>query len=386
MTKSWKDYIKECGEGTKPGVEIKINSKEWKSDDIEISNVVVSSSILGEAGTCSVELVSRSPIKYDLLGKIDLNSDFSDVKVGVELEVTLGYISKDIITNKESVDGEVVFTGYISAFDLEFDDRKSSRITIQGMDAKLWMMTNKTTELKKDKKKYSDIVKGICSDYSGKLNGNKVDISGEVSFEKEIYQRNESDYEFLTRVANLTGSLFFIDRLGKLYFVSPSSLKKTELKITPEEGVMNLRLSVSVWGIPKSVEVVGIDQKDYQALVEGKATTSETIGDGKDATSLTNNINKNNTIRIVDNTIRSANEAKFLAESIYNMRELDLAEVNLELYGYPKVELATGVKLDSFDKPVDNDYIVTKIQHNYSANPRKYTTNLTLKTNRVRPK
>lgn len=379
MATVFEKYFKKEVRNVEPNAAMKIGGSTWKSDKIIISHVNISSSIGPEASTCSVELVQPYEHITWRNGSIKNDSDFSKIKAGEKFEVMLGYDeSKKLKTS--------VFTGYISAFDVEYDNNQNIRVTIQGMDAKMWMMINKKTELKKNKKQYSAIVSDLFNDYSSKFKGKKITISSEASFEKEIYQRNESDFEFLSRVAYLTGSLFFVDRAGKFYFISPSVQKSNKLTIKPSGGVEYLRSSVSIWGIPKSVEVASIDQKDYQKLITGKATSSDKVGKGNEATKLTTNIGTKNVIRIVDNTVRSAEEAKFLAESLYNQRNLGLAETTVRIAGYSEADLSTGVKMDGFDDPVDNEYIIVGIEHEYSFNPRQYTTILKLKANRVTPK
>lgn len=380
MSTKFKDFFKKDARSLEPNAAIKIGGIPWTSDKFEISYVNVSSSVGPEASTCSIELIQpHEKITWDN-EKIKANDDISKIKAGEQLEVMLGYDEPDSLKIS-------VFIGYISAFDVEYDNEQNIRIIIQGMDAKMWMMINKKTELKKNKeKKYSAIVSDLFRVYSSKFKGEKITISSEASFKKEIYQRNESDFEFLSRVADLTGSLFFVDRMGKFHFISPTVKKSNKLTIKPSGGVEHLKSSVSIWGIPKSVEVASINQKDYQALVTGKATVSDKLGDGDEATKLTTNISTNNIIRIVDNTVKSVKEAEFLAKSLYNQRNLGLAETTVKIAGYPEADLATGVKIDGFDDPVDNKYIIVGIEHEYSFNPRKYTTTLKLKANRVTPK
>ena len=334
-----KNYWKNNAQCVGPRATVYINGKQWKSDGILITRVEVSSSIAGEASTCLVEV--GWPAVEMTKGKIKLESDFAEAKVGAKLEVKLGYCVD------EELKLESVFKGFVSAFDLELRNEGKVFLTVQGMDAKMWMMVNRKTELKKDKRKYSMVVQEICGDYSSKLEGQVVDIKGEVEFKRDIYQRNESDYEFLTRISKLTGAVFFIN-LGKLYFISPSKNKSPKFKITPGPEIYNLKLSTSVWGIPKSVEVVSIDSQDFENTISAQATSSDNIGDGKSASSLTNNISKENKIMIIDNTVSSVNEASFLAEAVYNRRELNFVEVTLETVGYPKTRLGKGVSLDKF--------------------------------------
>lgn len=373
---SWKDHMKDYDNCMDPTAKIKIDNKSWGSDNIIISRVNVSVSTGCEAGTCSVELTLPDVKAGSNSLKID--SDFSKVKIGVELEILLGYN----VNKKPKV--STVFVGYISSFDLEVFEDRHAVLTIQGMDAKMWMMASCKTELKKDKKKYSDVVSGVYNNYASKFEGKKVSIKEESSFETPIYQRNESDYEFLCRVSSLTGALFFVS-LGKFYFISPPTLKSVKLTIKPYTGIYNVRASMSIWGIPKTIETVSIDRKDFQKVVKGQATSSDTIGSGKSASSLTKNIGATNLIKIIDNTLQSVNEAKFISEAEYNKRELNLVEGTLNIAGDPDIELATGLKIDKMGDPIDNTYIVTGLEHSCDLANKKYVTIVRLNTNRYSP-
>lgn len=372
----WDDHMKDYDSCKYPTAQVKIGGKSWGSSSIFISRVNVLASTGPEASTCTVELtlpnveVGRKALEID--------SDFSKIKVGIELEIRLGYnVNKKPKT-------ETVFIGYISAFDMEIFDDRHAVLTIQGMDAKMWMMASCKTELKKDKKKYSDVVSGVYNDYASKFEGKKIDIKGEASFETPIYQRNESDYEFLCRVSAITGAMFFVS-LGKLYFISPPTLKSVELTIKPCSGIYHIRASMSVWGIPKAIETVSIDRKNFQKVISAKATSSDTIGSGKSATSLTRNIGATNVIKIIDNTLQSVSETKFISEAEYEKRELNLVEGNLEVAGNQNIQLATGLRIQKMGDPIDNEYIVTGLEHDCDLSEGKYITKIRVNANRFSP-
>lgn len=384
---SWKDYIKNHDQSARPLAEVKIKHKKFEPKELLATYVEVCSSIGNEASTCVLELRMACPNFEKNKGSLNLSKDFTQVQVGANLEVSLGFdsgskkaLGKSI--GKSSLD--TVFKGYVSSFDIEINNNNLIILTIQGMDAKLWMMTSKKTELKKEQNKYSQIVQNIYNDYAGKLEGKEIKILNEVAFESEIYQQDESDYEFLSRISMLTGCMFFIS-LGKLYFVSLSALKSPKMTFSPCEGIYNLKISVNIWGIPKTVEVVSTDAKDYQNIISAEASHSDMIGSGKTASSLSSNISSVNTIKIIDDTISSVNEAKFLAEAVYNQRDLNLVELNLEILGCPSLQLGTGVKVKGFGDPIDNTYIIAEIRHYCDVKRLRYTTNLKLKTNRVTP-
>ncbi len=373
---SWKDHMKKYDNCMYPTAEVKIAGKSWGSDNIYVTRVNVSTSVFSEAGTCTVELTL--PELKAGSNDLKLDSDFAKVKVGVELEVLLGYnVNKKPKT-------KTVFIGYISAFDIEIFNDRHTVLTIQGMDALMWMMASRKTEFKKNNKKYSDAVSDIFKDYASKFKSKLINIQGESSFETPIYQRNESDYEFLCRAASLTGALLFVS-LGKLYFINPLVFKSVKLTIEPYDGIYNVKTSMSIWGIPKSVEATSINRKDYQKVVTSKVTSSDAIGSGKSASSLTTNIGDANIIKIIDNTLQSVNEAKFIAGAEYNKRELNLVEGALEVAGNPDIELATGLKVQKMGNPLDNNYIVTGLEHDCNLSDKKYTTRIKLSSNKYSP-
>lgn len=372
----WSEIYKDYGACSEPIGDVKINGRSWKSKRVLVTDINVNTSVFGEAGTCSVQLAVIGEIFKS--EKVQFDSDFSGIKAGASLEVSLGYKVGSRSNTK------TVFVGYISSVEYEFLESKIIA-TIQGMDAKIWMMSGRKTEMKKTSNSYSDAVLNMYTNYANKFSGKEIKVDGEPNFKIPIYQRNESDYEFVCRVANMVGALFFVDG-GKFYFINPSHKKITNFNIDfPCLGIVSIRSSVSVWGVPKSVEVSGINPKDYTKNLTGQATTPDAVGEGKTASNLTKNISSSsNVLKIVDNTVSSVNEAKFLAKAKLNMRCLNVSETYIETMGNPNVRLASGLEISGMGNPVDNNYIVTAIEHNLHG--KTYTTQLQVSANRFQPK
>ncbi len=371
----WKEIYQKYAGCMKPVGDIKINKSSWNSKELYITNVSVNTSIAGEAGTCCVQVAFYGNNFKG--GKISLSSDFEDIKVGADIEVFLGYI-----VGKRS-ELKKVFVGFISSYDMEFFDTHIL-VTIHGMDAKMWLMSNRKTEQMKNSQNYSKAVSEIYKNNASKFSGKMIDVKGEPDFKSPIYQRNESDYEFILRAAHTVGALFFI-HLGKLYFISPTCLKSPILTFTiPAMGIISMCCSVSIWGMPKSVEVIGWNPKDYKKPITSNVVTPEAIGSGRNASSLTKNISSTNVLRIIDNSIESVNEAKFIAQAKANMRNLELSEVNIQTMGNPEIGLACGIKIDNIGNSFDNNYIVAAIEHNLVAGDT-YTTKIRAVSNMINP-
>lgn len=371
MNKDWSQIYKNYSGCTNPAARIEINEKLWESSDSIISKVDVNTSVFGEAGTCMVEI--SCPFSCLTEGKIELNPDFYKIKVGAKFDVYLGYyISGEFKSEK-------VFSGFIASFDIEYGD-VATILTVQGMDAKMWMMTNCKTEFI-NVKKYSQVAANIYKSYASKLSGRTISVKKEPNFESPIYQNNESDFQFVLRAANIVGAWFYIQS-GKMYFVDPSHSKSVKMSVSPPSmGVVSLRFTADIWGMPKSVKVIGKDKKNYKKFTTGNVTTSNTIGKGKSPSKLTSNISSANVLNIVNSSVISANEANFLAQAEMNKREINFISVNLVTLGNPDLKLGDGVQIKNVGSPVDNDYIVLEINHSF--NSADYYTSFKLGTNRM---
>lgn len=375
-----------------PFGEFTINGRKWNSNIIGVDSVEVISSVGCEASTCCIVLrFIDMPIATDDGYEFKLPNDFAEIKVGAEFMVSLGYKFNE----DSEADETQVFSGFVSSFDLEVDNRRQAIMTIQGMDAKMWMMTNRRTRLFKNGHRYSAIVQEICKDYSKKLGSKNVRIQGEKTFQADLYQQNESDYEFLCRIAGITGSMFFMSANPKKFnFVNVLGLNDSSMFVLkPDDLVTNIKLSANIWGIPRKVEFVSIDKKNYRKVITGESSDmglnvkeiGASIG-AKKFFQLTSNLDEDvNKIKIIDNTLKTVNEAKFCAQSIYNQREMGLVELKAKVRGYPKVELGKIVSVNDFGNPMDGTYVVSGIRHYCNFQKRDYFTEIKMSGNRFGP-
>ncbi len=361
-----------------PAAEIKIGISKWQPDKIFLSRVHVSLLTNGGANTCYLEFESMNlQTGKDKLEKID--SDFKKVKLGEKLEVSLGYF-EDRTCKKKNV--KSVFSGYISSYDIKIIENEKTIFTIHGMDARMWMMANRDTKYFPDKK-YSEIVKQIAKQYKFKITDCKIKIENEPNVATNLYQRNESDYEFLRRIAGLTGCIFYIAD-NKFYFISPSSISSAPVSLPDNNAIQILSFSANMVGIPKTVIASDINAKDYKKSVSDKATKASAVGKGDAFTKLTCNNAMIQEFNIPNDSLYSKQDLEFVAAAEMNKRALNLATCRAQCSGQPDVEIGTKFKVNKFGKPFDNSgYIVTSVEHNFTG--KEYTTNIKLSANKFEP-
>lgn len=397
MSKEEKDQFEEYSKkhyNSVPFGKFTINGKVWSPIFADIDTIEVISSVGCEASTCYVvirfmDMPSASRKSGSETYDFKLPYDFVDIKVGAEIMVSLGYK----INDDDPGDITQVFSGFISSFELEVDNKQQAIMTIQGMDAKMWMMTSRRTQLFQKDRKYSAIVQKICKNYSKKIGSKNISIKDEKSFRADLYQQNESDYEFLCRIAGMTGSMFFMSANPKRFnFINVLALNDSKrFVLKPTSMVQNIKLSANIWGIPREIEVVSIDKKDYRKVIKGqsndwKSKNIGALGQGKKFFQLTNNLEKDiNTIKIVDNTLTTVEEANFCAQSIYYQREMSLVELKAKIIGYPKVELGKVVSVKGFNSPIDGTYVVAGIRHCCDFQKGIYSTEIKMRANKFEP-
>lgn len=360
----------------KPIVDISVNGKRLEQEGSMFCNYVnVDMSVGPEAATCVVELIDPEYLKN---GKFQVNDKFKKITLGSKIEISLGY-SGDIKT---------VFSGYVYNYSIDIISEKKgnkSVATIRCMDSKILMMQNKLINYYDKETSYSKVVKSVLLRY--KLLGSDVKIAGEKKFNEEffLYQRNESDYDFLTRIAMQTGCFFYVDSSGKISFISPKSVSTNKLGVLePSMYIFNVKTTQNIFGIPASMEVTAMDSKDPSKFFKSTVKDSEKIGNGSDVSKSSKNIPSKSIISIVDNNMHSISEAKFRAQSEYNLRELNLMETKMKIKGCYYFEIGKKLKLKNFDSITNNEYIITGVAHEFSAERNSYYTWLTLNTNRIK--
>ncbi len=336
-----------------PEAKILVEDKELKFNSgkksMRVSNIHVEKSVGLEASTCLVKIKAQKSVSKGYIPEF-----FGDLKAFAKIEIQLGY----------SGTLKTVFVGYISSVDLEIDAKEDTTVTVRGMDGKALMMSNLKSEVKKGTAKYSDVVKEVFKDYTGKFSGSKIKISNEPKLNAPICQVGESDYDLVCKMAAKAGALFYIDN-GKFYFVDMYSGKSGN-KTFNKNNISKINMSVNLWGIPKKVETIAQDRKHFKKTITGAASRSDDVGKGKDAASLSKNVN--GTIILKDSTISSAKEAEFASQVEQNRRNFNMAgwKINL-IHGIPDLALTKIYKIDGIGKPVDGECMLNGLVHDMSS-------------------
>lgn len=371
---------------------------ESKNDNTNITNFMVDTSVWGEAGVCEVEFTLLTTS-----GNADLESAYLDIVPGKKLEI---YVKKP----EEKYDK--IFIGFVEKIEVDISSQDSDsantennnlKFIVHGMDAKMWMMTNIQTQQHdslKNNKKFSKIIKDALNKHksAGGIVDTKVFLSKDFEVKRPLCQVNESDYDFFRRMADVTGSVFFISSDNKAKFGSLTKLAGSKTTIFSSKvssgnmsEVISLNYSASVYGVPTSVVVEGANEiapsneqsKMIRASVKGNSIDKCNTGKGKPMNTVISR-NSKTSIVISMNSVTEKQEMERRAAAICTKLILDPVKVQVVTRGRSDVKLGDKIQLKNYGKPIDGQYIVTRIVHYCSsAVQNSYTTTFELSASKI---
>lgn len=368
---SMSDLAKTYGDFSNPLIQIKVNGTEIDKETLLIRKAVCEITSGYEASYCFIEIEPMNN-EYKEDKGLTINEKIDVFKLGLKIEVLLGYSEVSIL--------KPVFTGYITQIELTYDGRDRLVYQIESMDFKTFMMNSKRSETKKDVKKYSDAVTAVLDKYSSLNDGVDVEATKE-ELTVPLEQFNESDYEFVVKIAKKLNYLFFVVN-GKVTFKSQASLKENCLTVSPGPYLMNFKRTISLNDQIKKVKVVNNDEKDPTKPIEGTADSITAVGKGeKSASEISSVIGENMEKIIVDHEATSVALANARAKAELEASSMKFASGEFELVGVPEAVPGKFITIELMAETLNNDYFITQVTHEFTQS--KYRTFCQFNVNKV---
>jgi phage protein D len=335
-----------------PNCEIYIDDTELSKQGIAITDVYVTSSVDMKADAFGFSVVNAFNIENR-----DFNSKWLKdyFEPGKKVEIKMGYTSA-LAT---------IIYGVITKVTANYPPNEQPKIEVQGMDKMFLMM--KGTKLKTFlKQKHSDIVTAKAGEFglSTSVEATSLQIEAET-------QNNESDYEYIRRLANHYNYEFFV-LADKLYFRKRHQGSKSEV-VTLEWGktLGSFSVSADLGSIEATkVEVHGYDKKQKKEVV-GVSSEINSFGTGSKSgfEFLKTPLNNKDAVKYInDHRISSVEEAKAKANAVLNEIAVNFISGEGESIGIPEIRAGVYIKLDKLGEKFSNVYYVTHATHLFGKN------------------
>ena len=194
--------------------------------------------------------------------EIEADKDFAYGDIGEALDIYAHAPSSWL--------GDIVFRGTVQSREIRMDAAYGVRLVLRLYDASFMMSARRSSHVFKENMTYGEVVKQVARKSGlAPLVGGKILTDGPKR--KMIIQANETDWEFIRRLARESGLVTYMrlyTLLGKpltdLYFGVPTMAKRSSVPsgLKFELGdlrVLSMRGFVSAVGRPSSVAAIGWD-------------------------------------------------------------------------------------------------------------------------------
>lgn len=309
------------------------------------------------------------------------NESYKDL-LAIGKKIEIGF-SRSTTESQEFQDDEsdTVFIGEITAIETHFTADSQAPIVVRGYDVVHRLHRgryNRSFQNMTD----TDIVNNIVGEV-GLATGTIDSTGGPYGYgdigdsNGYVFQHNQTNIEFLRMLAFRNGYECFVQD-NKLNFCKPTSSETLELEWLKTLSSFSVRVSSAEQ--VKEVEVRGWDYSKKalisQANNPAQVLTSNEYGKGTDKSQAFGGKPPTPKMVVVDQTIAAQDQAKKIAQSLFNELSGEFVQADAQADGNPKIRPGRVVKLQKLG-PHSGQYYITETRHLFQN--RLYTTDFSVR-------
>jgi phage protein D len=271
---------------------------------------------------------------------------------GTEVDICLGY--GDIRSTPTAL------SGMITEITTNFPEGGSPELTVAGFDHGFPLTIGKNTSTWSNVRD-SDVVNQIAS-----FNNLKAIVETTSERLPHVEQKDESDWEFLKKLADRHHFELYVDERRTLHFAKPNYETRAVVQLKYGEGLLSFKPEANLAGQISKVEVYGTNNNSKNTII-GVATAGEESGlSGKSAGQLLSNFirdpNKRPVLRLRQ-PVSTQSEANQRAKAALNERAKQFLTGEGETIGLPEVRPDRNVELADLGVPFSKTYYIHQATH-----------------------
>jgi uncharacterized protein len=187
----------------------------------------------------------------------------------------------------------------------------------------------------------------------------------------QIEQNQESDWEFLKKLADRNHFELFVDEERTLHFAKPNDKGSAVVRLVYGQGLLSFKPEANIAGQISKVEVYGWDPKNKKAII-GVASAGEESGlAGKSAGQYLNAFvrdpGKRPTLRLRQ-PVFTQSEANQRAKAALNERAKQFLTGEGESIGLPEIRPDRNIELAELGVSFSKTYYIQQATHKIDAN------------------
>ncbi len=190
--------------------------------------------------------------------------------------------------------------------------------------------------------------------------------------EKTIEMVDESDYEFVIKVARRYNYEFFVVA-GKPYFRPAKSIKPLLITLNSDNGIKSLDIEYDL-----TTQVGKVEVRATNPTKGALISSSQKIGTKLSMGSKTKKIVSGAKFVYVDSTLFSQEDAEDRAKAVADEISYRFGTLEMEIVGLPEMMPGRFINVTSFGEGVSNNFYVTSVKHIFDTE-NGYITRVTAK-------
>lgn len=323
---------------------------------VSVSQVEVDM-VLGAASRFSFTLTDCYSHKFHAFKTGRGNDLLPLLAFGAEVEICMGY--------GDAKSTPTALSGLITEITTNFAEGGSPELAVAGYDQGFALTIGKNSRTW-TKARDSDAAHEIAS-------FNNLDANIETTNEKhaQIEQNQESDWEFLKKLADRNHFELYVDERRTLHFAKPNDKADAVVRLLYGEGLLSFKPEANLAGQISRVEVYGWDRQQKKAIV-GVATAGEESGlsgtsAGQHLNAFVRDASKRPTLRLRQPVFTQA-EADQRAKAALSERAKQFLTGEGETIGLPDIRPDRNVELANLGSPFSKIYYIQQANHKIDAN------------------
>jgi phage protein D len=333
-----------------PAFSVKIGGRDLVRDlAIGVSQVEVDLT-LGAAGRFSFTVVDAFDIEKRAFVSGYGQPVLDTLQFGAEVEIGLGYGDLARLDR--------MMQGVITEITTSFDEGGAPELAVAGYD-KLFPLT-----LGKRSQSWKDSTDSKVIGVIAQQHNLSAQIESTQDQHAQIEQNQESDVEFIKKLAERNHFEFYVAPDGVFHFGPPNDRKDGLLTLKWGEGLLSFKPEANLAAQVASVEVYGWDRDNKKAIV-GKATAGEESGHDASRQSGGEKLKKiaANSVLQLRQPVFTEAEAKRRAEAVLNDHAKRFVTGEAETIGLPDILPDTNVVIGNLGQPFSKTYYVQQTTH-----------------------
>jgi phage protein D len=284
---------------------------------------------------------------------------------GAKVEIKLGYGDHSRLPT--------LITGIITEITTGFAEGSTPELAISGYD-NLFPLTLGKRSQSWTEARDSDVVAQLAKEYNL-----ATDIETTKEQHAQVEQNQESDFEFVKKLATRNHFEFYVGTDGRLRFGPPRDRDSGIVRLLWGQSLLSFKPEGNLAAQVSEVEVYGWDSQKKKAIV-GKAVAGEESGlesPRKSGGQVLRTALKKPPVLQVRQPVFTEAEAKRRAQAILNDHAKKFLTGEAECIGLPEILPDRNVTLDNLGEPFSKTYYIQQTTHKYDSNG--YRTRLKVK-------